>query len=365
MGSALVSLVIMAMAIYLLAILTDGFFIKSLDQISKNWGLPHNVAGASLMAMGSSAPELAIALFALFLGGGEHSDVGIGTIVGSAVFNILMITGISAIVRPAKVTWRVVVRDCVIYTASIGLLLVAFADGIITLIEALAFLGLYGVYIFILFQWEAFVPGEEEEVVPLVETSMVQPEQNDVPWYQAVNHVVERIFGFLTGDPRKSYIRAFLVSIVIIAAISWVLVEHSVNFAQAIGIPPIIVALTVLAAGTSAPDLISSAIVAKQGRGEMAIANAVGSNIFDILVGLGLPWLIALLALGENIHVGTENLWLSTLILLATVILLFVLLSTDRLLTRLEGWGLVIVYIVFVLWTWLEETLMRWLGFVG
>ncbi|MCI5167445.1 MAG: hypothetical protein D3903_15460 [Candidatus Electrothrix sp. GM3_4] len=81
-------LLIMLIAIYILAIMTDEYFIPSLDHISHQLNLPHNVAGASLMAMGSSAPELAIALTALFQGGGEHSDVGIGTIVGSAVFII-------------------------------------------------------------------------------------------------------------------------------------------------------------------------------------------------------------------------------------------------------------------------------------
>ena len=121
MGAAILSLVIIAVSIYLLAIITDEFFITSLDQISNKLKLPHNVAGASLMAMGSSAPELAIALLALFNKGGEHSDVGIGTIVGSAVFNILVITGVSAIARPARVTWRVVVRDVVVYSVSIGL----------------------------------------------------------------------------------------------------------------------------------------------------------------------------------------------------------------------------------------------------
>lgn len=360
--AAIGSLIIMALAIYLLAIITEEFFVVSLDQISKKWGLPSNVAGASLMAMGSSAPELSIALFALFLGGGEHSDVGVGTIVGSAVFNILVITGVSAIVRPARVTWHVVVRDCVVYVASIALLLISFADGIITWLEAVAFLGLYGVYIFILFQWEAFVPGEEVDVVEVVETDLHHAERNQLALHQKVSWLIQKGFGVLMGDPRQAYARAFSVSIVFIAGISWLLVDHSVKFAEAIGIPPVIVALTVLAAGTSAPDMISSIVVARQGRGEMAVANAVGSNIFDILVGLGLPWLIVIMLRGATVHVGTGNLWLSTIILLGTVIVLFVFLSSGRLLSRKEGWVLVIVYTIFVLWTWLEDTLTNVTG---
>ncbi|MBN1218216.1 MAG: calcium/sodium antiporter [Anaerolineae bacterium] len=355
--SAIISLLIMVVAIYLLSIITDEFFIESLDEMSRLWKLPSNVVGASLMAMGSSAPELAIALFALFLSGGEHSDVGIGTIVGSAVFNILVITGVSAIARPARVTWHVVVRDCVIYVASIGLLLVALADGTIIWLEAVAFLGLYGVYIYILFQWNAFMPGEEVDVVEVVESEIHHAPASHLVLHQKVSWVVQKGIGLLMGNPRRAFLRAFFVSIGLIAAISWVLVDHAVKFAEAIGMPPIIVALTVLAVGTSVPDMISSVIVARQGRGEMAIANAVGSNIFNILVGLGLPWLIAILLRGTTVPVGAENLWLSAVILLVTVIVLFVFLSTGRLLSRREGWVLVGVYTIFLLWTWLEEML--------
>ncbi len=347
MGTAIVSLIVIIIAIYLLSIVTDEFFITSLDQISNRWKLPSNVAGASLMAMGSSAPELAIALLALFKDGGENSDVGIGTIVGSAVFNILVITGVSALARPARVTWRVVVRDVVIYVASIGLLLLTFSDGTITILEALAFLVMYGVYIFILFQWKASEEEFEEEVVEVEET------QEGGGLYHTVTSGVTKVIGLLMGDAKKSYIRAFLVSILFIAVISWFLVEYAVQFAEALHIPPVVVALTILAAGTSVPDLIASVVVARQGRGEMAVANAVGSNIFDILVGLGLPWAIAIIVLGRTVQVGTEGLLSSTVVLLGTVILLFVFLTTGRLLSRKEGWFLLASYLAYALWVWL------------
>lgn len=351
MGTAIVSLVIIAISIYLLAIITDEFFITSLDQISNKMKLPSNVAGASLMAMGSSAPELAIAILALFKDGGAHSDVGIGTIVGSAVFNILVITGVSAIARPAEVTWRVVVRDVVIYVASIALLLYTFADGTITLIEALAFLIFYGVYIFVLFQWEAFAPGGEEDLIGAMEVD-IQASHRAAGLHHQINRVVIGGIGLFMGDAQKSYLRAFSVSIAFIAIISWFLVEYAVVFAETIGIPPVIVALTILAGGTSVPDLMASVIVARQGRGEMAVANAIGSNVFDILVGLGLPWVIVMLSRSNTVHVGTENLWTSTIILLSTVVLLFVFLSTGRILTRREGWILVLAYATYVVWTW-------------
>ena len=353
MGTIILSLVIIVVSVYLLAIVTEEYFITSLDQISVKLKLPSNVAGASLMAMGSSAPELAIALLALFNHGGEHSDVGIGTIVGSAVFNILVITGVSAIVRPAQITMRVVVRDIVVYVASIALLLATFADGVITLLEAVAFLGLYAVYLIVLFNWDAFAPGTEVDVVENLETGMHEAHQNP-NLLQRINHAVTKGIGFLMGDARKAYIRTFLVSVVLIAIISWFLVEYAVELANALNIPPVIIALTILAGGTSVPDLISSVVVSRQGRGEMAVANAIGSNVFDILVGLGLPWLLVIIIAVSVVNIGVQDLWGPTIILLITVIILFVFLSTGRQLTRKEGWALVVAYVAFVMWTWIK-----------
>lgn len=354
--TALSSLLIIIFIIYLLAIITDEYFIESLDQITQKLRLPPNVAGASLMAVGSSAPELAIALLALFQDGGAHSDLGIGTIVGSAVFNVLIITGASAIVRPARMSLRVISRDVIMYLASIALLFVTFSDSSITVMEALAFVGLYALYILILFQWDNFVPAKqfgpasELDFVDMVEAELhsAAPPSN---LFIQIHNWFSKIIGFLTGNARQVYLRAFSVSIVLIALLSWVLVEQAIRFSNALQIPPVIVALTILAAGTSVPDLLASIIVARQGRGEMAIANAIGSNIFDILIGLGVPWLVAMLWLGDSVHVGADTLWTSAIILLATVILLFIFAATQRRLTRGEGWALVSAYVVYVGWT--------------
>lgn len=346
---ALGSFLVMVVAIYLLAIITDEFFIVSLDQISKRLKLPHTVSGASLMAMGSSAPELAIALLALFAADGAHSDVGIATIVGSAVFNILIITGVSAIVRPARVSWPSVVRDMTMYVACIILLLYVISDGQVTVPETLGFLGLYAIYLLILYRWD-HISNEEDHLIEMLEEE-IAAESMRPGLYFRITAGVARAIGFLTGDAHKSYARAFTVSIVLIGLISYVLVEMAVVFADALHIPPVVVALTLLAAGTSVPDLFASVIVARQGRGAMAIANAVGSNIFDILVGLGLPWLLALVLLKEKIFIGTEDLWTSALLLGVTVVLLFVFLFTGKLLSRKEGWVLVAAYGAFVAWT--------------
>ncbi len=359
------SLLIMLFAIYILAIMTDEYFIPSLDHISHRLDLPHNVAGASLMAMGSSAPELAIALTALFQGSGEHSDVGVGTIVGSAVFNILVITGASALARPAKITLSVVIRDCLIYVMSIGLLLFTFYDGQIHPLEALSFLILYAGYLLILYKWNSWfpedTPAEAEEIKELASHPGEKQEgksKDRRSIMDLINDWTSKGLGIFAGDVEQSYLRVFFVSIAVIVGLSWILVKSVIIFGDATAIPPVIVALTLLAAGTSAPDMISSVVVARQGRGDMAVANAVGSNIFDILVGLGLPWLIVMgigmMTGGPTfVEVGTADLLNSTLVLLGTVFVLFIFLYTERTLSRIEGGILISLYVIYVLWIWL------------
>ncbi|MCI5162332.1 MAG: hypothetical protein D3917_10010 [Candidatus Electrothrix sp. AX5] len=358
-------LLIMLIAIYILAIMTDEYFIPSLDHISHQLNLPHNVAGASLMAMGSSAPELAIALTALFQGNGEHSDVGIGTIVGSAVFNILVITGASALARPAKITLAVVIRDCLVYVMSIVLLLFTFYDGQIHPFEALSFLVLYASYLLILYKWNSWFPEEtmsevekNEKPKPHISEEQDGKGKDRRSIIDVINYWITKVLGIFAGDVEQSYLRVFFVSIAVIVGISWILVKSVIIFGDATAIPPVIVALTLLAAGTSAPDMISSVVVARQGRGDMAVANAVGSNIFDILVGLGLPWLIVIgigmMTGGPTfVEVGTADLFNSTLVLLGTVFILFILLYTKRTLSRIEGGILILLYVIYVLWIWL------------
>ena len=346
----IISLVIIILSVYLLSIITDKYFIVSLDEISKKLRLPNNVAGASLMAMGSSAPELAIAIFALFAAGGANSDVGIGTIVGSAIFNILVITGVSAVANPAHISWKVVTRDIVMYSLGVGLLLATIYDGQITLPEAILYLLLYAIYLLMLYKWDAYV--NDPDVVGMVEES-IEDEKCCTGVYYRVTTVISKGIGYLTGNARKSYLRAFFVSIAFVALISYALAESAVAFAEAIRVPAVVVALTVLAAGTSVPDMFASITVAKQGRGDMAIANAVGSNIFDIMVGLGLPWILAM-AMGSGIvHVDTAGLLSSALLLFGTVILLFIFLLTKLKLSRWEGWALLAIYVAYVAYIWL------------
>ena len=353
MLDVLLSLALILAAVVVLAVITDRVFIPSLDEISRRLKLSDEVAGASLMAMGSSAPELAIALMALFSGGGEHSDVGIGTIVGSAVFNILVITGVSAVVAGGlHIHVFAVRRDIIYYLVSIGYLALVFFDGQISLIEAILGLVGYVVYMGVLI---VLKDPEVDDDPPADLSHEDQPQKTKFALWRQLDSLIVSLLRRITGEPQKNFIWAFMVSILLIVALSYVLVEATIVFSVSIGIPPVIVALTLLAAGTSAPDLMSSVDVAREGRGGMAVANAVGSNTFDLLIGLALPWTIALVLQQVGaIDVGSDNLWTSIGILVATTLVLFVFLETKRDLSRREGWILLLLYAVFVLYTLLS-----------
>lgn len=349
------SLLVIILCVYLLTIITDEYFIESLDEISRRLKLPANVAGASLMAIGSSMPELTITLIALIQGSGEHSDVGVGNIVGSAVFNILVITGASALVLPAVVSRRVTLRDGAFYALSIVLLLYAFRDGQATIGDAVLFLALYAVYLVVLAFWHRLVPEADAVVLDDGVTALEQQVADEARrkgLYYTVTRTVSRAIGLASGDPRANFVRAFSVSILFIVIISYVLVNMAVTMADALSVPPLLVALTILAAGSSVPDLIASVLVARQGRGDMAVSNAVGSNIFDITVGLGLPWLLVSLFRPGAIEIGSDGLFESALILAGTVVVLMVFLFTGRKLSRLEGAVLMALYAAYVIWVW-------------
>lgn len=318
-----VSLLLLGIAFYLLAVITEEFFVPAIDKLADKLKLSSDASGATLLAMGSSAPEFFTSLIAVLgLASGGHADIGAGTIVGSAIFNVLVIVGVTALFKTVTLQWKPVLRDQVFYIVTILLLFAVFWDGRIVLYEALLFLVTYVIYVFAVINWKKWFSYKEISL------------SNDVPPNKrGLQGLVIRSIGYLLPNIHKHpkrYMITFGLSIVCIAGLSWILVEQIITLADVLRINPTFLALTVLAAGTSIPDLIGSVVVAKQGRGDMAVSNAIGSNIFDVLFGLGVPWTIALLIQADSIAVSTENLSSSIFLLFATVLAILLLLVARR-----------------------------------
>ncbi|MFV0554669.1 MAG: calcium/sodium antiporter [Mangrovibacterium sp.] len=333
----LYSLLLLA-CFFLLARIVDNYFVQSLDRISADLKLSSDAAGATLMAIGSSAPELFVALFAV-LKPGEHGAIGVGSIVGSAIFNLLVICGIVAFTRSSKVTWQPIVRDSIFYALAVVLLIWGLTDGQFSLTDAVLFLGIYLLYVFAVVNWRKWFPYTDQAI----ETDNNEDDNEKKDW-------VDKTLDFIMPK-QKHYHLVFVASIVLIAALSWLMVEGAVGIAHITGIPESIIALTILAAGTSVPDLISSMVVAKQGRGDMAISNALGSNIFDILVGLGLPFLIYILTHGENVLAEGEGMLRSSVILFGSLIifLLTIIINKWRM-TKMAGAFFLFLYAAYILY---------------
>jgi len=319
--------------------ISKHYFIESLDHISKKLRLSSDMAGSTLMASGSSAPELAVALFAIFMKG-NHGDIGIGTIVGSALFNILVIIGVVMYIRRnAKLIWQPIFRDIVFYILAILLLAYTFYTGEVSLLSSILLVGTYFLYLIVVYYWKRISSYEdiEDEPEQKIRTDKDEPA------------LLQRGFRNFNLFASRYQFVVFIVSIALISLLSWVLVKSAVGISAALGIPELLVGITIVAVGTSVPDLISSTIVARQGRPGMAINNAIGSNIFDILIGLGLPFLLYVLIKGEGFGLLSTDLYVSIGILLSSsVILLFFFLLGGWRSSRPVGIVLIILYMVYL-----------------
>lgn len=328
LGLAIVTVLV---AFYAMSAVVEGPFMASLDRIAERMGLSSSVAGATLLAFGTSAPELSTALVALFAEG-AHASTGVGSIVGSAIFQILVVVGFAAVVRASTLDWRPVIRDALFYALSIVLLIAFVHDDRLTLVEAAILVGSYGLYLGVMWIWTRRVdePAPEPEPVPEAE-----PEPSPGPFARlrrALAWPIDRLLA-LVPDPASQprwTLPVFALSLGLIGFSCYWLVFAAEAIAQALAVPPAIIALTILAGGSSIPELVSSATVARQGRADMAVANAVGSNIFDILVSLGLPVLLYCLLHGDLVGLGGATITSSLVLLGATLAMVVGLLAAQR-----------------------------------
>ncbi|CRK94180.1 CLUMA_CG007696, isoform A [Clunio marinus] len=486
-----------------LAIVCDEFFVPSLDVIIEKLDITDDVAGATFMAAGGSAPELFTSVIGVFV---SFDDVGIGTIVGSAVFNILFVIGMCAIFSKTllTLTWWPLFRDCTFYSISLIALIIFFRDDKIEVHEATLLFLIYVSYA-IFMKWnqqvERFVKKlvyknkvtrvrSTDQLMPAgnaansSETSMAtQPggsvtsraasesrsgppgssgsapgnstaqtatgqkfrhgllqlmihtidplhdgkvdekatqlhaiaslkvlldatkPQRGAATSSAANHVKINLKETTLGRPngnidstldtvpdedepealsmawpsgtkdrityllvapiifplwltlpdtrtprgKKFFPITFIGSIVWIAAYSYLMVWWANVAGDTADISAEVMGLTFLAAGTSIPDLITSVIVARKGFGDMAVSSSVGSNIFDVTVGLPVPWLLYCIIYGEPVKVTSAGMVCSITILF--LMLLFVIISIACFRWKMNkglGFVMFLLYFVFV-----------------
>lgn len=168
---------------------------------------------------------------------------------------------------------------------------------------------------------------------------------------------------FTIPDTRKPrfqnwYMISFLLSIAWIGVFSYLMVWWATVIGAALGIPNVVMGLTFLAAGTSVPDLLTSVIVARQGQGDMAVSSSIGSNLFDVCIGLPLPWFLYIVTKGEDVEVKSDSLLLSVLVLFAMLIAVIATIALSKWkMTKCMGFTMFGLYVVFLVQALLAEFL--------
>ncbi|OQR67625.1 sodium/potassium/calcium exchanger 5-like, partial [Tropilaelaps mercedesae] len=339
-----------------MGIVCDRYFVPSLEITRKYLNLSSDVAGATLMAIGTSAPELFSSVIGSFI---TEGDIGVGTIVGSAVFNIL---GVAALIglavgrKSLKIDWFPISRDCIVYMMSVTLLVITVADNYVSGLEAVILLSFYAVYVTVMVFNTRLERAAHRGVVRLStkmgiteNTALLDTNQRQidpaedaqfpssifkvpdgglwavVAWllFLPANIILACMIPDVRGKLRCLFPLTFLLSIICIGVSSYITVWMVTVTGYTLGLPDTIAGLTILAAGTSVPEVFASMLVAKSGQGNMALCNLLGSNIFDILFCLGAPWLAKIIIANRRIVIQSAALAYTSVTLLTTVVLFF------------------------------------------
>ena len=309
-----------------LALLVGGadFLVKSASRLAAIAGIPPLIVGLTVVAFGTSAPELAVSLQA---GLSNQADIALGNVVGSNICNVLLIVGLSAIITPLAVAQQLVRLDVPIMVGISALVLFFGLDGHINRSDGVVlFLGGLVYTAYLLYQ-------SRLEKVPDIQSDYAQ-------------------FGVAVEQPEqlRSFKSVCLNGLLLIAGFamliagSQLLVDSAVTIATLLGASQLMIGLTIVAVGTSLPELATSVAASYKGESDIAVGNVVGSNIFNILVVLGLASAVS----PEGITVPTAAITFDIPIMLAVAIACLPIFFTDNKVSRKEGVLLLIYYLLYV-----------------
>ena len=302
-------------------------FVNGSSALARNFHVPSLIIGLTIVALGTSAPELAVSTSAAFQGSNE---IALSNVVGSNIFNLLCVLGICAIIFPLPVDQGVLKRDFPFSVITTGILLaliggplllggkLAYGDvnqeiGTISRMTGLAMIVLFLAYMCVLIRAAKKDPAEE---------AGDKETEDKVPIWRCVLLI--------------------LIGLALIIAGGQAVVYSAKEIARAAGMTETLIGLTIVAVGTSLPELVTSIVAARKGETGLAIGNVVGSNIFNMLLILGLSTLI------HPITVNLASLYDLCILLFVSVLTLIFSLTSEKI-ARTEGIIMVLIYIGDVL----------------
>ena len=301
---------------FLLLVKGADAFVDGASSVAKKLRIPAFVIGLTIVAFGTSAPELAVSITAALKG---SNDIALGNVVGSNLFNTLVVLGTSAAITPIAVEKGMIKRDYPLSIFAAVLLTVLAADTIFTKTGVLTLGRIDGIILLIAFA--GFM-------VMTVKASMAgRTEMDEVPESMPV---VKSIIFIVLG----------LVGIVYGGDLS---VEGAKEIARFFGLSEAIIGLTIVAVGTSLPELVTSVIAAKKGESDIAVGNVIGSNIFNIFLILG--------ASSTILPMNLSSSYLYDLgILIAVAVLTYIPIAKTKKVTRSMGIIMVLAYVAYTVY---------------
>ncbi len=300
------------------ALLIKGadFLVEGASNISKRFHIPEIIIGLTIVSIGTSMPELFVSITSAIEG---YPDMAVGNVVGSNACNMLLILGLSAVIRPIEFkreTRLIEIPICLVIT--IIFMVLANINQDIVRIEGIGLIILFALFIIY-----TIIMAKKGEKFEHKEETRKEIEENK-------SSIIKDIIYIIIGIVALKFGGDFTV-------------DHSVNIANMFNISEKIISVTILAIGTSLPELVTSVTAALKGKSDIAIGNIIGSNIFNMLLIIGVSSIIS--PITYNI---TYNVEMSLLILATIILSLFPIIPPKNKMDRLNGFAFLLLYVVYL-----------------
>ncbi|HEX2959435.1 MAG TPA: calcium/sodium antiporter [Chitinispirillaceae bacterium] len=287
------------------------WLVKGASSLALKAGISPLIVGLTVVAFGTSAPELVVSTLSSLRGAG---DLALGNVIGSNIFNIAVILGIASIIAPMKIHQQVLKIDLPVMIVATGLLMVFLSDFRISRVEGVFLTA--GIVAYLL--WSSYLARKGKQDVEL-------PENGNLKYHLDIILSVGGIILLVLG--------------------SHFLVSGAVTLARMWGISEAIIGLTIVATGTSLPELATSIVAGIKKEADIAIGNIIGSNIFNILAILGISSIIAPI---QSKGITTYDLLFTVI----SVLILTLFLFGKKLLRRWHGMVLLCLYGIYIVVIW-------------
>ncbi len=300
-----------------LVVFGADYLVEGASSVARRFGLSEFVIGLTIVGMGTSAPEMVVSFIGAIQG---NADISVGNVVGSNIFNTLLILGITGILLPVAITpdnrkkdipVNIVVTLLLIVLGFKHTLLGIGTDGL-TRIDGAVLVALFGLYM-----WQSFARGKEEP------EEQPQEEAKPIKLYWAILMIVGGLAGLIWGGN--------------------LFVDSATEIAHYLGVSDKFIAITILAGGTSLPELATCVAAAAKKKGQLALGNIIGSNLFNILLILGGSALIHPLSFEDISFVDMGVLLLSALVIWSSCFV-----GKKNTLDRLDGVFLVLIWLGYM-----------------